>query len=160
MVDLLRELTDRATIAELMALYCERVDEYDINAVAALFTEDCVTDYGPGRGGTVAGRAAVRERISAGQAQFRRTHHQLGQSRVWFDPANPDRASGITYITATHEEWDGTLWRAHLRYVDELLRCGPSWLLSCRRVYAAVIEGRPEIAWAWVRRQPPADRGE
>ena len=40
---------DRATIADLMALYCERVDEYDIDAVAELFTPDCVTDYGPGR---------------------------------------------------------------------------------------------------------------
>ena len=39
---------DRAAIAEVMALYCERVDEYDIDAVAALFTPDCVTDYGPG----------------------------------------------------------------------------------------------------------------
>ena len=38
---------DRATIADLMALYCERVDEYDIDAVAELFTPDCVTDYGP-----------------------------------------------------------------------------------------------------------------
>lgn len=154
--DLLRALTDRAAIAELMALYCELVDEYDIDGVAALFTEDCVTDYGPGRGGIVAGRTAVRERIAAGQAQFRRTHHQLGQSRIRFDPATPDRASGVTYVTATHEEWEGTLWRAHLRYLDELVRSGQSWLFSARRVRAAVIEGKPEIAWNWVPRQLPS----
>ena len=98
---------DRAAIADLMALYCERVDEYDIDAVAELFTPDCVTDYGPGRGGRVTGRAAVRDRIAAGQAQFRRTHHQLGQSRVSFDPADPNRATAVTYVTASHEEWDG-----------------------------------------------------
>ena len=156
MTDTLRELTDRAAIADLMARYCERVDEYDIDAVAELFTEDCVTDYGPGRGGEVAGRAAVRDRIAAGQAQFRRTHHQLGQSRVELDPADAGRASAVTYVTATHGEWDGTFWRAHLRYVDELVRRAEGWRLAARRVHAAVVEGKPTIPWNWVPRRAPA----
>lgn len=155
MTDTLRQLADRAEIADLQARYCERIDEYDIDAVAELFTEDCVTDYGPGRGGEVVGRAAVRARIAAGQAQFRRTHHQLGQSLVRFDPSDPDRASAVTYVTATHEEWDGTLWRAHLRYLDELVRRGGRWLLAVRRVHAAVIENKPSIPWNWVPRRPP-----
>lgn len=146
---------DRAVIADLMAEYCERVDEYDIDAVAALFTADCVTDYGPGRGGRVTGRSAVRDRIAAGQAAFRRTHHQLGQSRIAFDPQDPGRARGTTYVTATHEEWDGRVWRAHLRYVDVLCRDGDRWALAERRVEAALVENRPEIDWVWVRRRPP-----
>lgn len=158
--NLLRELADRTAIAELLAVYCERVDEYDIDGVAALFTGDCLTDYGPGRGGPVTGRSAVRERIAAGQAQFRRTHHQLGQSVIRFDQVSPDRADGITYVTATHEEWDGTFWRAHLRYVDELVCSGESWLIAVRRVQAAVIEGKPAIPWNWVPRLLPDDRGE
>ena len=152
MTDLVNELVDKAAVAELMALYCERVDEYDIDAVAALFTADCFTDYGPGRGGPVAGREAVRDRIAAGQAQFRRTQHQLGQSRVTVDG---DRAAATTYVTATHEEWDGAQWRAHLRYVDELARGGDGWLFASRRVHAAVIEGKPEIVWEWVPRRQP-----
>lgn len=147
-------IEDRLAIADLMALYCERVDEYDIDAVATLFTPDCVTDYGPGRGGPVHGRAAVRERIAAGQAQFRRTHHQLGQSRVTGDPDDPVRATATTYVTATHEEWQGLLWRAHLRYLDVLVRDGDGWRLAERRVHAAVIENRPEIRWEWVPRLP------
>jgi ketosteroid isomerase-like protein len=146
---------DRAGIGDLLALYCERVDEYDIDAVAACFTADCVTDYGPGRGGLVRGREAVRERIAAGQAQFRRTHHQLGQSRIWFDPADSERARATTYVTATHEEWDGRLWRAQLRYLDVLARTRHGWLLAERRVHAAVIENRPEISWEWVPRRAP-----
>lgn len=146
---------DRAAITDLMALYCERVDEYDIDAVAALFTADCVTDYGPGRGGLVTGRDAVRDRIAAGQAQFRRTHHQLGQSRVTFDPADPERAGAVTYVTASHEEWDGRQWRAHLRYIDALSRTRDGWLLAERRVHAALIENRPEISWEWVPRRTP-----
>lgn len=145
---------DRAAIAEVMALYCERVDEYDIDAVAALFIPDCVTDYGPGRGGLVSGRDAVRDRIAGGQAQFRRTHHQLGQSRVTFDPADPDRAGAVTYVTASHEEWDGRQWRAHLRYLDVLAATPEGWRLAERRVHAAVIENRPEITWEWVPRTP------
>lgn len=155
MSDTLRELADRAAIADLMARYCERVDEYDMDGVAALFTEDCVTDYGPGRGGEVVGRAAVRDRIATGQAQFRRTHHQLGQSRVELDGADADRAIATTYVTSTHEEWDGTLWRAHLRYVDDLARGDGAWLLAARRVHAAVVEGKPSIRWNWVTRRPP-----
>jgi ketosteroid isomerase-like protein len=146
-------LEDRAGIADLMALYCERVDEYDIDAVAACFTPDCVTDYGPGRGGLVTGREAVQARIAAGQAQFRRTHHQLGQSRIWFDPADPERARATTYVTATHEEWDGHLWRAHLRYLDVLRRTPEGWLLAERKVHASLIEAKPEIAWEWVPRR-------
>lgn len=30
-----QELAERAAIADLMAVYCERVDEYDIDGVAA-----------------------------------------------------------------------------------------------------------------------------
>lgn len=146
-------LEDRAAIADVLALYCERVDEYDIAAVATLFTPDCITDYGPGRGGLVTGRDAVRARIAAGQAQFRRTHHQLGQSRIVFDTDDPDRASATTYVTATHEEWDGRGWRAQLRYLDVLTRTDARWLLAERRVHAAVIENRPEISWEWVPRQ-------
>lgn len=148
-------LEDRAAIADTMARYCERVDEYDIDAVATLFTADCVTDYGPGRGGLVTGRAAVRDRIAAGQAQFRRTHHQLGQSLVTFDTDDPDRATAVTYVTASHEEWEGRQWRAHLRYLDVLARSPEGWLLAERRVHAAVIENRPEIAWEWVPRRTP-----
>lgn len=146
---------DRTDIADLLALYCERVDEYDIDGVAGCFTADCVTDYGPGRGGLVSGRDAVRARIAAGQAQFRRTHHQLGQSRIRFDAADPERARATTYVTATHEEWDGRLWRAHLRYLDVLARTRVGWLLAERRVHAAVVENRPEITWEWVPRRAP-----
>lgn len=107
----------------------------------------------------VTGRDAVRERVAAGQAQFRRTHHQLGQSRIAFDPADPDRATAVTYVTASHEEWDGRQWRAHLRYVDVFAHTGSGWSLAERRVQAAVVENRPEIEWVWVPRREPINHG-
>ena len=79
------DIRDRLAIADVLAAFCERVDEYDIPGLAEVFTEDCFTDYGPGRGGPVSGLAEVQARIARGQAEFRRTHHQLGQSRVTVD---------------------------------------------------------------------------
>lgn len=50
-------LSDRAAIADVLAHYCVCLDEYDIDSCCAVFTDDCTTDYGPGRGGVVHGRA-------------------------------------------------------------------------------------------------------
>lgn len=55
-----------AAIIELLTEYTILVDNYDIDGVAALFTDDCITDYGPGRGGLVIGRDNVRDRIRRG----------------------------------------------------------------------------------------------
>jgi ketosteroid isomerase-like protein len=129
MTDPLPLLLDRAAIADVLALYCKRIDEYDIDGLAELFTEDVTTDYGPGRGGPVAGRQQVRDLISRGQAEVRRTHHQLGQSRLEIDG---DTASALTYVTAWHR--DGTRSCARLRYIDQLQQTPPAWLITSRRV--------------------------
>ena len=150
---LLADLRDRLAIADVLAAFCERVDEYDIAGLAEVFTEDCFTDYGPGRGGPVSGLAAVQARIARGQAEFRRTHHQLGQSRV---TVTGDDATAVTYVTATHEHRDGARSRVHLRYLDRLRRTGGGWRIAERRAHAAVVEGMPGTAWEWVPRAEPA----
>ena len=151
----LDELLDRQRIADVLARYCEALDEYDIDAVASTFTEDVVTDYGAGRGGPVVGRAAVRARIAAGQASFRRTAHQLGQTRVRIDG---DRADATTYVTAWHEWQDGRQEALRLRYVDVLRRATPdSWLIAERRVEAMGVEGFEGTEWRWVERRAPGD---
>ena len=149
----LDELVDRQRIADVLARYCEALDEYDIDAVASTFTDDVVTDYGEGRGGRVVGRAAVRSRIAAGQASFRRTAHQLGQSRVRIDG---DRAHATTYVTAWHEWHDGRQEALRLRYVDVLRRvAADSWLIAERRVEAMGVEGFEGTEWSWVERRAP-----
>lgn len=147
---LLANLADRQAISDLLALHCERLDEYDMDAVAMTLTEDVITDYGPGRGGRVVGRDAVRERIAGGQAQFRRTSHQLGQSRVTIDG---DLANAVTYVTAWHEWHDGRQEPLRLRYVDQLRRTASgSWLIGQRRVEAMGVEGFEGTEWVWVSR--------
>jgi ketosteroid isomerase-like protein len=149
----LAELQDRAAVADVLAAFCQRVDEYDIPGLAEVFTEDCFTDYGPGRGGPVSGLAAVQARIARGQAEFRRTHHQLGQSRV---VVSGDDADAVTYVTATHEHRDGARSRVHLRYLDRLRRTASGWRIAERRAQAAVVEGMPGTEWVWVPRGEPA----
>jgi ketosteroid isomerase-like protein len=151
--ELIAELQDRVAIADVLAAFCERIDEYDIAGLAEVFTEDCFTDYGPGRGGPVSGLAEVQARIARGQAGFRRTHHQLGQSRVTVDG---DEADAVTYVTATHEHRDGARSRVHLRYLDRLRRTDAGWRIAERRAHAAVVEGMPDTAWVWVPRAEPA----
>lgn len=143
-------------IGELLARYCERVDEYDIDGVAATFAEDCVVDYGPGRGGEVLGRQATRNRIAAGQAEFRRTHHQLGQYRAV--PTGEGGYRVVTYVTAWHERWDGRKETLCLRYLDRVVDSPDGLVLAERRVHAAVTHGFDGVPWVWVPRALPPER--
>ena len=141
---MLQRLADRQAITDVLALFCERIDEYDIDAVARLFSEDCLVDYGPGRGGEQRGRQALARRLRRGQGQFRRTHHQLGQVRV---ELTGDEAFAVTYVTAWHELWDGGHETARLQYRDRFLRTGAGWLIAERRALAAGIEGFEGVPW-------------
>lgn len=148
---------DRQAIADLLSQYCERLDEYDLDGVAGTFTEDVVTDYGPGRGGLVTGRAQVRARIAAGQAVFRRTCHQLGQTRIVAGPGE-DEASGVTYVTAWHERFDDHRETVRLRYLDRFRRDGDgAWRIAERRIEVMGVEGFEGVEWVWVARRPPED---
>ena len=147
------DLVARQQIADVLARYCMAIDEYDIDAVAATFTDDVVTDYGPGRGGRVTGRAAARARIASGQSRFRRTAHQLGQSLVTI---HGDTAEAATYVTAWHEWDDGRREALRLRYLDVLRQVEPgTWLIDERRVEAMGVEGFAGTEWTWVPRRAP-----
>lgn len=46
----LQQLLDRQEIVDVIHSYCRNVDLVNAAEIAALFTEDCVVDYGPGLG--------------------------------------------------------------------------------------------------------------
>lgn len=147
-----QRLHDRAAIGDLIAHYCDRLDAHDIDAVAATFTTDATTDYGPGRGGDVVGRDAIRERIARGQSAFRRTHHQLGHSTITIDG---DTAVGVTAALTWHERFTGEQELLALRYVDRFSRTEAGWLISHRRVEISLVEGFAGTDWNWWPRRPP-----
>ena len=152
---MLRELCDRREVADVIARFCCLLDEYDIDGAAALLTDDCVSDFGPSRGGVLTGRTAYRDRMVRSQGEFRRTHHQLGQHSAVF--VDPDTCQAMTYVTAWHERWDGSRPWVRLRYLDRLVRSPDGWRIARRQALAAGVDGF-EGDWEWVPRRVPADR--
>jgi hypothetical protein len=144
----------RLAIADLLATFCERVDAYDIEGVAELFSEDCLTDYGPALGGPIRGRAALQARLLRSQARFRRTHHQLGSTRAEVDG---EEARAVTYVTAWHERWNGAEVVLRLQYRDLLRLEEGRWRIAERRALVAGVSGL-DGEFNWVERaQPPAE---
>ena len=147
------ELRARAEIDDVLAAFCSYLDEYRVAEAVAVFTEDCVTDYGPDAGGRVEGRAAFQDRVEASQARFVRTHHQLGQTTYRFEG---DRARTVTYVTAWHEYPDGrqdTLW---IRYADGFVRSSDGWRIAKREAYVSGVDGFPGVEWRFVPRRRPS----
>ena len=65
----LKELADREEIAFLLHEYCRILDAMDLDTLAAIFTDDCVVEYGPEERLQSRGKAAVRqglERLGGG----------------------------------------------------------------------------------------------
>lgn len=149
------ELAALEAVRRVVARFCVAVDEYDMDGVADVFTTDAQVDYGPGRGGPCLGRVAVVERIAGGQAEFRRTHHQIGQSLVDLDGA---RAHAITYVTAWHEDWHGQPSEVRLRYLDDLRLETGIWRIAARIAHVSGAVGFPETEWKYVQRTVPVGR--
>ena len=146
------EFLDRLAISDVIARYCDRLDAHDIDAVAALFTNDAQTDYGPGRGGSVTGREAIRERLARGQSAFYRTHHQVGHSTI---DVMGDGAAGTSAAMTWHERFSGERELLALRYIDKFVRSENRWLISYRRAQISLVEGFMGTEWNWWPRNPP-----
>jgi ketosteroid isomerase-like protein len=113
------EAADREAVVDLIHAYCFHFDQNEPEAVAGLFTEDAVVDYGPELE-PIVGAAAIGPRIAVGLEQiFAATSHHVSNIRVEFH--GPDRASSVTYLYAWHRYRDGSpdgeLWgRYHHRF--------------------------------------------
>lgn len=124
------ELADRLAIAELIHEYCRALDAMDLDRLAALFTEHCVVDYGPGPGMRSEGRAALRADLERMWRWARTSHHSSGV-QVRFD--RDGHASATSYVLAWHERPDGTTATMMGQYHDELVRGAHGWRISRRR---------------------------
>lgn len=128
--NLLDHISVRTALQEALAAFCLRIDAADYQGVATLFTEDCITDYGPSAGGEIVTRRAFLERIRISQARFRRTHHQLGQMSLSIDG---DDVRTVTYVTASHRLHDGSRYTSMLQYHDRWRQTPEGWRISERR---------------------------
>ncbi len=61
----LQRLLDKEQISDLIYAYCTHLDLNEPERVGALFTEDCVTDYGAALGGPTHGRDRLQRGVAA-----------------------------------------------------------------------------------------------
>jgi uncharacterized protein (TIGR02246 family) len=145
----LLNLVDCSEIRDALSRFCEFADSADVSHMAELFTDDCVTDYGPSRGGKIVGRDAFARRARQALPRFSRTHHQLGQIRV---TVTGNRGSSVAYATAAHLRMaDGLRYDERLQYHDEWLRTEQGWRISSRRAIYVLLDGidagPDDLAW-------------
>ena len=142
----LRELVDRQQIEDLVHDYCTHVDRYEPEKVAALFTEDCVTGYGP-FGGVREGRDVLERGFGFTLAGFAATSHHVSNLRLRFE--GPDVALGYAYLYAWHrypdDRPDYEIWG---RYDDRFVRQPDGW-----RIASPVITCRVSCLLSWAQTQ-------
>ncbi len=125
----LRELVDRHQIAELLSEYCRALDVMDLEAVASVFTEDCVVEYGPEERLRCRGTAGVAQSLQR-MWRWARTSHHLSNVQIAF--TGGDEARATSYVLAWHERPDrstATIWG---QYRDELRRTSAGWRIAGR----------------------------
>lgn len=129
--DDLANLIEWQRIKSVLIEYCTRLDQMDLPALSALFTEDCRVIYGDSSALRSEGRAAL-EKSLARMWRWQRTAHHLSNFKLSFqDDAAADAES---YVLAWHEAPDGHTATLYGRYLDRLVRQQGRWLIAERRM--------------------------
>lgn len=128
----IRVLLDKGAIADVLSSYCTLLDAMDLDGLAALFTPDCIVDYGPEARLQSSGADGLRRDL-ARMWRWARTSHHLSNVLVTLDPGG-DWAHASSYVLAWHERSDGSTATMMGRYEDRLVR-GPDnrWRIASRR---------------------------
>jgi ketosteroid isomerase-like protein len=124
-----QELADRLAITDVIHAYCFHFDNNEPEAVAALFSDDAVVDYGP-EATTIVGADAIAATIAVGlEHTFLATSHHISNVQITFDGAA--RARSVSYLYAWHRYIDGSpdgeLWG---RYRHSFVRTNGGWRIS------------------------------
>ena len=125
---------DRLAIHELLARYCRIIDFGLWDEFTALFTTDCVVDFGELMG------------VHEGHDGVRRLGGMIGGTgllmrhlvtNVMIDRATADQAEVFCYVLALTGPGPASLMQTTGRYEDEVVKRDGRWLIRRRR---AVIE--------------------
>ena len=140
----LRVVEDIEAIKKLKAKYCAACDDqYDADAIAALFTEDAVWDGG--NFGVHRGREAIRTFFQGAAEIFPFALHQVMNPLIEVDG---DNATGQWYLfqPCTLGEHNQALWLA-AKYAEEYVRSGQEWQFKSLKVNAEFLTPFEE-GWA------------
>ena len=126
-----RELVDRQAITDVLIDYCSALDRMDLPRLAALFTDDCIVEYGPESALQSQGSAALEKSLRR-MWRWQRTSHNLSNVQVEFTA--PDEARVSSYVYAWHERTDGSTATIFGQYKDRFLRISEHWRIADRRM--------------------------
>lgn len=130
--DIVRSIAEERTVARILVRYCNYLDLMELDALAALFTADCVVSYGIGEHLTSRGRTNLRRDLER-LWRWQRTSHHLSNIDIEFD--GPHSAHARSYVLAWHERADGTTATVYGRYEDRFLRREHDWLIAERTMF-------------------------
>jgi hypothetical protein len=149
----LQELIDRQKIVHLLHEYCRGLDLMDLAVVEAVFSPDCVVDYGAKPGMRTESAEALIEGLRALMWRWVRTAHHVSNEQIWFESA--DAARAVSYVDAWHEFPDGTTTTLLGQYHDRLARTADGWRITHRRLLMAGSEGGWDVPNHRLERQAP-----
>ena len=95
MNDLIKKIIDEREITALLVEYCRALDYMDLNAIADLFSEDCVVKFGPDDQLNSCGPKAVAKSLER-MWRWERTSHHLSNVSIHFSGSN--QASSVSYV--------------------------------------------------------------
>jgi 3-phenylpropionate/cinnamic acid dioxygenase small subunit len=135
-----RELTDRTAITAVLYTYARLVDERDFAAVAGVFADDCLAEYGVGEEDTLHSAANVVDWLTRRLGDGTATSHHISNVLITFTGA--DEAETTSYLQAWHRMPGDPVILA--RYVDRLVRTPAGWRIAHRRMFAHGLIGFPD----------------
>ncbi|MGI9245512.1 MAG: nuclear transport factor 2 family protein [Steroidobacteraceae bacterium] len=121
----IRRLEDRVEIGELVARYCLVMDNRDVDAIAGLFTPTARVRSADGVMNS-AGQAAILEMFRGRFRVLGPSNHFTHDRLVEFDPADPDRATGLVLSHAEMQRKQQPMLAA-MRYHDVYRRHDGAW---------------------------------
>ena len=132
MNDLIKKILDEREITALLVEYCRALDYMDLNAIAELFSEDCVVEFGPDDQLNSSGPKAVAKSLER-MWRWERTSHHLSNVSIHFNGSY--KASSISYVLAWHERPDKTTATIYGQYHDEFRRENDRWVITKRTMF-------------------------
>lgn len=146
---------DARDVTDLINAYAYHVDRLEPELVAAVFTEDCVVDYGGDD--VLHGRRELAAHLDSRLSRFTATFHQTSNIRL---QRSGDDILAVTYVHAWHQlagENPEPEFIVRARYHDRVVRRDGSWLISERSLHVVAHNG---VARTWrgaSRRTGPDD---
>lgn len=131
------DAADRHAIVDVTIAYCWALDTRAWDDLDDVFLPDATADLGR----PLAGRDAIKERISSALSPLDGSQHLVATHQVRVDG---DRATSRCYLQAQHMVGEGTFMFAG-RYEDRFVRTPDGWRIEHRDLARMWTAGDPSI---------------